>query len=364
MPLAGATVGAICVALTLAGNPPNMGLCVACFQRDIAGSLGLHRAAPVQCLRLELIGICLGALAAALATAGFKPRGSASPVTRSVLAMFVMIGALAFLGCPLRMALRIAGGDLNALVGAAGFATGVGAGIAMLRARFTLGRAGTQSKAEGSMMAVAMLALLLLLALKPVLGESVPPFFSQKGPGAMYPGGAASPVRGTPGLLIALSAGIIVGVIAQRVGICQVACLRDLVIAGSFQNILVFGTLVVIVFAGNLTSGRFRLGFDGQPIAHTAHLWNFLSMALVGSGSVLLGGCPLRQLVAGSTGSSDAAAAVVGMVVGAAIAHNFGLAASPKGVPTAGKVGVIVGLVVVLAIGMAHRSPKPTPKAE
>ena len=37
-----------------------------------------------------------------------------------------MIGALVFLGCPWRTLLRLAGGDLNALVGLAGLAVGIG----------------------------------------------------------------------------------------------------------------------------------------------------------------------------------------------------------------------------------------------
>ena len=36
-----------------------------------------------------------------------------------------MIGALMFLGCPLRMVIRIGGGDWNALVGLVGFISGI-----------------------------------------------------------------------------------------------------------------------------------------------------------------------------------------------------------------------------------------------
>ncbi|MFR6395122.1 MAG: hypothetical protein ACLUNQ_08625 [Oscillospiraceae bacterium] len=46
-----------------------------------------------------------------------------------------MIGALAFLGCPLRMVLRIGGGDLNAVVGLVGFTLGIFIGIAVPQAR-------------------------------------------------------------------------------------------------------------------------------------------------------------------------------------------------------------------------------------
>ena len=50
--------------------------------------------------------------------------GTAAMLTSSGQAL-VMIGALVFLGCPLRMVLRLAGGDLNALTAAIGFAVGI-----------------------------------------------------------------------------------------------------------------------------------------------------------------------------------------------------------------------------------------------
>jgi hypothetical protein len=54
-------------------------------------------------------------------------------------------------------------------------------------------------------------------------------------------------------------------------------------------------------------------------------------------------------------GDGDAAIFVVGMIVGAAFAHNFGLASSPKGVGTHGIAAVIVGLVVCTFIGLTMR---------
>ena len=113
---AGAAVGLAAIFLMLLGNPANMGFCIACFLRDIAGACGLHNAAKVQYVRPEIIGLVLGALAMSLATREFRARASSAPAVRFVLGGFVMIGALAFLGCPLRMVLRLGGGDLNALV--------------------------------------------------------------------------------------------------------------------------------------------------------------------------------------------------------------------------------------------------------
>lgn len=62
--------GAIAGFLVLAGNPANMGFCIACFIRDTVGSLGLHRAAPVQYIRPEVIGLILGAYALSIIRGG------------------------------------------------------------------------------------------------------------------------------------------------------------------------------------------------------------------------------------------------------------------------------------------------------
>ena len=114
--IAGSVVGLAAIILTALGNPKNMGFCIACFVRDISGALKLHSAAVVQYMRPEIIGIVLGSFIISLVKGEFKPRGGSSPFTRFILGFFVMIGALTFLGCPLRMVLRLAGGDLNALV--------------------------------------------------------------------------------------------------------------------------------------------------------------------------------------------------------------------------------------------------------
>ncbi len=71
--LSGLFIGIAAVVLALKGNPPNMGFCIACFERDVAGALGLHRAGLVQYLRPEIIGIVLGAFIAALVAGEFKP---------------------------------------------------------------------------------------------------------------------------------------------------------------------------------------------------------------------------------------------------------------------------------------------------
>jgi YedE family putative selenium metabolism protein len=61
----GAAIGILAPLLQKPGNPGNMGICVACLERDMAGALGLHRAEVVQYMRPEIIGFVLGAMLAA-----------------------------------------------------------------------------------------------------------------------------------------------------------------------------------------------------------------------------------------------------------------------------------------------------------
>ena len=96
--IAGAAIGVAAVVLTLLGNPKNMGFCIACFLRDIAGACKLHGAAKVQYVRPEIIGLVLGAFLMAVGTKEFKARAGSAPALRFVMGGFVVVGALAFLG--------------------------------------------------------------------------------------------------------------------------------------------------------------------------------------------------------------------------------------------------------------------------
>ncbi len=88
----GLFIGVVAALLQKLGNPGNMGVCVACFERDIAGAIGLHRADLVQYMRPEIIGFVIGALIAAYLFKEFRPRGGSSPIIRFVLGMFAMEG--------------------------------------------------------------------------------------------------------------------------------------------------------------------------------------------------------------------------------------------------------------------------------
>ena len=165
--LVGAVIGVLAPLLQKLGNPANMGICVACFERDIAGAIGLHRAAVVQYMRPEIIGFVLGALLAALIFREFKPRAGSAPIVRFVLGVFAMIGALVFLGCPWRAMLRLAGGDGNAIVGLAGLVVGIWIGTLFLKSGYNLGRAQKTYASVGLIMPLIMLGFLLLMLIFP-----------------------------------------------------------------------------------------------------------------------------------------------------------------------------------------------------
>ncbi|NLA91729.1 MAG: YedE-related selenium metabolism membrane protein, partial [Synergistaceae bacterium] len=139
--ITGGVVGALAAVLVYFGNPGNMGICVACFTRDIAGALGLHRAGVVQYLRPEIPGFILGAFLSAFLAKEYRPRSGSSPVIRFFLGFFAMIGALIFLGCPWRAYARLAGGDWTALARIARLIVGVGIDIIFLWCGSNLGKA-------------------------------------------------------------------------------------------------------------------------------------------------------------------------------------------------------------------------------
>ncbi len=355
----GLIIGAIAVVLVKLGNPPNMGFCIACFERDIAGALGLHRAGVVQYLRPEIIGIVLGTMLTSLFAGEFRSRGGSSTLVRFLLGMFMMIGALVFLGCPLRDVLRMAGGDYNAFVGLIGFIGGVGGGVWFLRRGFFLGRAEESHSKLGGFILPAIFAILLFLLLKGTVfnpDAGGPLFFSKEGPGSM-----AAP------LLISLAAGLLVGFLAQRTRLCMSGGIRDFILMRDNHLLLGFIGIFLGALVLNIALGFFKTGFSGQPIAHSLHVWNFLGLFLVGLTATLLGGCPLRQLIMSGEGDTDAAAVVLGMIIGAAVCHNFmlaaaaakaaapGVAAVAGGPGIYGQIACVAGIVVTAIIGWSFR---------
>ena len=336
--LTGVVIGIAALVLVKFGNPGNMGFCIACFLRDMAGALKLHNAAVVQYMRPEVIGLILGAFIIAFAKKEFKPRAGSAVFTRFILGFFVMIGALVFLGCPLRMFLRLGAGDMNAIFGLIGFVVGIIIGVFFLNKNFSLSRAYKQEAQEGVMPIVVTIGFLVLLVAFPSVL-----IFSEKGPGSMK-----API------MLSLGIGLLVGAFAQRSRICTAGGIRDAIMLKDFHLLWGSVAIVLTVLVGSLILNSFKLGMQGQPVAHTDGLWNALGMVLVGWASILLGGCPLRQLILTGEGNTDSAITVVGLVAGAAFAHNFGLASSPKGPTVEGAIAVIIGLVITAVISVYY----------
>jgi len=254
---------------------------------------------------------------------------------RFLFGFVMMIGALVFLGCPLRMVLRLGAGDLNALIGLFGFVFGVWIGTLFLNRGFSLGRSHDLAKLEGVAFPAVQLILLLAFVAAPSLFA-----LSKAGAG---PGALHAPV------IASLLIGLLVGAFSQRSRLCMAGGIRDVILFKDTTLIIAPICIFLCTLVWSLATGSFHLSFAGQPVAHTSSLWNFLGMTVVGLSAVLLGGCPLRQLILSGEGNTDSAISVLGMTLGAAFAHNFSLASSGKGPTQGGKVAVILSLVFLLA---------------
>ncbi len=361
--IAGLIIGVIAALLVFFGNPTNMGFCIACFLRDTAGGLKLHTAGVVQYIRPEIIGLVLGSFIMASLKKEWAPKGGSAPFTRFILGFFVMVGCLAFLGCPFRMILRLAGGDLNALFGLIGFIAGILCGVFFLNKGYSLKRTYKQPKLEGAIAPAIQIVMLVLLVAFPTLLA-----FSESGPGSKH-----API------IIALAAGLIVGALAQRTRLCMVGGIRDTVLFKETKLLMGFVAIFVAALAGNLILNAtqdgtfFKLGTASQAVSHSAQLWNVLGMMLVGFGCTLLGGCPLRQLILAGEGNTDSAITVAGLIVGAAFCHNFSLAGAADSVNEAGeyivggpgingKVAVVIGLIVCVIIACVNTFGKKEEK--
>ena len=331
----GAILGIAAAVLAFLGNPSNMALCIACFIRDTAGSMKLHSAAVVQYFRPEVVGIVCGAFLISIVTKEYRSTSGSSPMIRFLLGVIMMIGSLVFLGCPLRLLIRLSAGDLNAVVALPGFILGIFTGTLALKRGFTLGRAYPTKDSSGYVLP-GVLVFLFVLSLTTALFVS-----SESGPGSKH-----APV------IAALIGGLVFGAVAQKSRTCFAGGFRDVILMRNFDLLSVLGGLFVVMLVFNLATGGFKLSFAGQPVAHSQHLWNFLGMYVVGFAAVLAG-----------QGSSDSAVTFLGLLVGAAFCHNFGLAASAAAAATetaeavvggpgpAGKAAVLICIAVLFLIG-------------
>ncbi len=290
-------------------------------------------------LRPEVMGFLLGAFLIALARRDFRVRGGSSPMVRFFGGFFLIVGCAVFIGCPIKMVLRLGAGDLTAAVGAAGLVAGVLTGIGYLRRGFYLGHADSRPVFSGLLMPAAMLLLLAALALPPAFVA-----FSSSGPGALHPAWYWS-----------LGAGLIIGAAAQRSRFCVTGGLRNLFLTRDLSSGL--GLLGLVLSAGALAwaSGQFHLGLEDQPGSHPDNIWNFLGLYLVGFAAVLVDGCPFRQLILAGEGSTDAGLAIMGMLLGGGAVYAWGIRSTAAGPTVYGQAAVLAGLIFCFAAANACR---------
>jgi YedE family putative selenium metabolism protein len=329
---AGGIAGAGAAVLTWLGNPVDGGISIACFARDIAGALGFHQVIEFSYLRPEIVAIVFGALLASLAAGGFQPSGGSSSLLRFFIGMICSFGIFAFVGCPMRTGLRLAGGDPAAVAGLAGLVAGVGVGSLFLARGFTLGRSAPVSRA-GSLAFHFAAALLLVLLL-------VKPFFV-----------SMSQQRHAP-LLASLAVGVLLGIAGQRTKLCFIGGFRNLFLIGDLTLLAGFVSLLLSALIANAALGQMHFGV--HIIGSGDFLWSFCALAVVGLASSFLGGCPFRQLILASQGNTDAAMSITGIMAGAAVSYNYYLAYMADALDAGGKAVVIAGLVILLCIGFIH----------
>src|SRR5262245_26334200 len=240
-----------------------MGICGACFLRDLAGAVALSPGPAI--FRPEVAGVVLGATLLALGRRRFVARSGSHAVSRFALGVLMAFGALMFLGCPFRMLQRLGGGDLDAWIGLPGFVAGVFLGLSLERRGYSVGKTAPAPAPVGLVGPLVVAGLLVAFLVEGVL----------RGPG---PGPSPPPPHAAWGWSLGLS--LVAGVILSATGFCAVSAARQV-----FQRdraiLAAAGAMIVGYAAIALATGKFDLSTKA-PIAHTDGVWNVLGLMLVG----------------------------------------------------------------------------------
>ncbi len=332
-------------------NPGNMGICSACFIRDSAGFFGLHNVDKLSYLRPEIIGLVTGAFFLSLLTKKFKTGNVSSPVSRFVLGIVMMFGALFFLGCPLRMVLRLAGGDLNALVGLFGLIAGIFVAVMFKNRGTSLDSDSEETETKEEVMDTTYMTV---FSTKNFEGFIFPVIVLFAFIAAIVTGKYESSTQAPVWLAFGLA--FILGAVAFKARFCTVGAFRNAMFYKSFWLLAGVGVLFTTLLIGNIATGNFNLGFDDQPIAHSEHFLNFIGLFIVGWAATLLSGCPLRQLVRAGSGNINAVITLIGLFIGGGLAHTFSIATSPKGAADNTILAVILSLVILALVSIFKRS--------
>lgn len=341
--LTGGAIGILAPVLVSLGNPANMGVCAACFLRDTAGALGLHSIAPLSYVRPEILGLIMGGLLSSLFwSKDFSLQKSSNLIATFMLGLFAMLGALVFLGCPWRMLLRLGGGDMSALAGLLGLVAGVAVGFNSKRLGFSLQASQENNAPNTKHKWLVALAIFVVIA-----GLLVLSFTSQNSPN----------IKHAP-FWLSLGCAIIIGALVQRSKFCTTGA-----IAGIFRKEwgMGLGVLSAVIFASltNLMLSQYHFGFSLQPIAHNDYAYNFFAMMLSGLCFSLASGCAGKHLCQLGAGKMQSGVFVLGMLIGAGVAHNFSISASPKGVGANSATALAIGFVfciILIAINIRKKA--------
>ncbi|VAW36103.1 hypothetical protein MNBD_DELTA03-1136 [hydrothermal vent metagenome] len=346
--LMGAVIGIGAMLMSFYGNPPNTGLCISCFLENIAGAMGLQHNIRMQYMRPELLGLVIGAFVWSLWRREFVPTGGSSPLLRFLVGILLIIGCSVFIGCPVKMVLRLAAGDIGAIAGAVGLVAGIYVGLEFVENGFQLGKPVITTRASGYVTPLFFFILLLLAIFKPdFIAMSV------KGSAALH----------AP-FWMSLAFGLILGAWAQHTQFCITGGIARVFLWGPREIMncprstgLLISIVSFFIFAtiSSMLTGQFNLALHGQPSSNESFGWGFAGMFMVGLGAVLVRGCPLRQMVAAGQGDTDAGVTTMGMLVGAALVQNWGLGGTPAGTPPAAQIAVLLGIALLIAAGLLNR---------
>jgi YedE family putative selenium metabolism protein len=330
--ISGILLGAGGVLLAVAGNPENTGVCVSCFLVNWAGSLGVFSEARMSYPRPELPAFVIGSFLAATLVGGFRPKLPTAPLRLILASAAIIIGCEVFMGCPIKLVLRLGAGDLTAVAGVAGLVAGIWLGTRLLVDGFELPRRPAKQSWGGYVLPIAALMLAAAAYLRlPALA------FGETGPAAAH-----APMA------ISLGFGLVVGALAQRSRFCVTGALRNFFLARDRTLLIGLGLFLAAAFAVALATDTFRIGYADQPGVHPDALWNFLGMLVAGLGAVAVGGCPFRQLVLSGTGDAAAAISIASRLATAGASRALGISSTVDGPTWAGKVALLALLSFLL----------------
>jgi YedE family putative selenium metabolism protein len=335
-------IGAFSSILSYKGNPINTGICISCFIENYAGGLKLHNNTYMQYLRPEITFIILGSFLSSIIRREFIPKINYSLFYYFIGGFFMIIGSAIFIGCPIKMLLKLAGGDLNSIAGIFGLITGVYIAIYILKEGVdtSLFKTSKINKKVSSLIFIIFIVIIYIAYL-------IFPFaFAESTAG----GGAEK----AP-LFLSLLLSFIIGIFAQTSRFCITGAVRNSLILKNSLGFIALVALILAAFILNLFLNQFHLGIYGQSGSHIQWHWSFLGMLLTGYIAVIIDGCPFRQLVKSGEGDINAQIAFFGMLVGGAVVQNFNILSDASGPTTAGKIWLLIGFIFFSLITLEMR---------